>query len=345
MATRSVPSSALVADPSTEIALPSSSTKARQRRIDVRRKTNRNVSSIMKHLDKDQSDFDNSSVYEGIDSEDDSWSTASSTNKNKPNKSAEKKRKASNISPTTTLPDDPISETTDLIHLSQIRGIKKQARYEPVIPMSNKAELAKWRKEARRIRNRESAAASRNKTRLHIDELENKLLLLQNHYDTAVQRIKELETQLLATSESNHISKTNQISPILPPKPSKTIHDEFYITPTLSDHDSKLYNWSTNHQDAAERLANSLIDITSTSPPTTIANQDLYHNSSPSTSFMAPLSNNDHNIIPKPPLSFTNNNRSSTIPISGCTTTEKNMIQNQKNIMNSRPTAVCVVSI
>jgi len=44
-------------------------------------------------------------------------------------------------------------------------------RYDPEVPMT-KEEAAAWRREARRVRNRQSAAASRQKTRDRIDELE-----------------------------------------------------------------------------------------------------------------------------------------------------------------------------
>jgi hypothetical protein len=74
-----------------------------------------------------------------------------------------------------------------------IRGIKKQARYEPGVPMT-KDQLAAWRKEARRVRNRESAAASRRKTRDRINELEALVSNLQSKYVAALHRIIELET-------------------------------------------------------------------------------------------------------------------------------------------------------
>merc|ERR1712032_811659 len=43
-----------------------------------------------------------------------------------------------------------------------LTGIKKLSRYDPGVSMT-KEELKAWRKEARRVRNRESAAASRKK--------------------------------------------------------------------------------------------------------------------------------------------------------------------------------------
>ncbi|GAX27509.1 hypothetical protein FisN_23Hh023 [Fistulifera solaris] len=75
---------------------------------------------------------------------------------------------------------------------TSIRGYKKHARYVPEVPMT-KAELSAWRKEARRVRNRESAAASRQKTRSRIEELEGEVDKLQEKYLQALQRIADLE--------------------------------------------------------------------------------------------------------------------------------------------------------
>ena len=95
-----------------------------------------------------------------------------------------------------------------------LRGIKKQARYEPGVPMT-KEELAKWRKEARRVRNRESAAASRQKTKERIEELESQVSTLQTKYDAALRRIAELEGHGAAMS-------TPIISPPKAPLPSRS---------------------------------------------------------------------------------------------------------------------------
>ena len=73
-----------------------------------------------------------------------------------------------------------------------VRGIKRQTRYEPGVPMT-KEELQKWRKQARRVRNRESAAASRQKTRERISELEIEVSDLQAELAKAHARITELE--------------------------------------------------------------------------------------------------------------------------------------------------------
>lgn len=72
-----------------------------------------------------------------------------------------------------------------------LRGIKKQARYVPGVPMS-RDELTQWRKEARRVRNRESAAASRAKTRERIEYLEGQVEDLQNKYSAALQCLAEM---------------------------------------------------------------------------------------------------------------------------------------------------------
>merc|ERR1711933_570943 len=73
-----------------------------------------------------------------------------------------------------------------------ITGIKMQSRYDPGVSMT-KEELRAWRKEARRVRNRESAAASRKKNREAIDQLETKVKEVQTKYDAALSYIIALE--------------------------------------------------------------------------------------------------------------------------------------------------------
>lgn len=99
-----------------------------------------------------------------------------------------------------------------------LRGIKRQARYEPGVPMT-KTELAAWRKEARRVRNRESAAASRAKTKERIDDLEGQVSALQAKYDAALRRIAELEGQGKGTSvRAPFVSVPQRVSPHCSPK-------------------------------------------------------------------------------------------------------------------------------
>jgi hypothetical protein len=85
--------------------------------------------------------------------------------------------------------------------LAKIPGVKKQARYVPAINMS-RDELTMWRKEARRVRNRESAAASRQKTQKRITELEGEVGCITSKYQAALNRIVELEAAAVAGNSS-----------------------------------------------------------------------------------------------------------------------------------------------
>lgn len=72
------------------------------------------------------------------------------------------------------------------------KGKKTQVRYDPDVPMS-KEQLAAWRREARRVRNRESAAASRQRIRNRISELEEEVGEWKSKYAEAMERLKRLE--------------------------------------------------------------------------------------------------------------------------------------------------------
>jgi hypothetical protein len=85
---------------------------------------------------------------------------------------------------------------------SALKGVKRQSRYEPELPdevLANwsKEELSEWRKSARKVRNRESAAASRRKTRERITELEAEVEGLKKKYQAALDRISVLTSQQL----------------------------------------------------------------------------------------------------------------------------------------------------
>ena len=67
-----------------------------------------------------------------------------------------------------------------------------QIRYDPEIPMS-KEQLAAWRREARRVRNRESAAASRQRIRDRITELEIERDEWKTRFVQATDRLAHLE--------------------------------------------------------------------------------------------------------------------------------------------------------
>jgi hypothetical protein len=147
--------------------------------------------------------------------------------------------------------------------LSSIRGVKKQTRYEPEIPMS-KDELSLWRKEARRVRNRESAAASRHKIRGRIEELEQQLAALDSKYQAALKRIEELESMDRNTSSSSATTTSaivpNSVSPLLSASPPcVTLSDSDFLAMTELTSHNTTKQWSPTHQQAAQELARSII--------------------------------------------------------------------------------------
>lgn len=79
---------------------------------------------------------------------------------------------------------------------------KTQIRYDPEVPM-NKDQLAAWRREARRVRNRESAAASRQRIRNRISELEDEVGDWKAKYSNAIQRLEALEKCISANNNIN----------------------------------------------------------------------------------------------------------------------------------------------
>jgi hypothetical protein len=78
---------------------------------------------------------------------------------------------------------------------------KTQIRYDPDVPM-NKEQLAAWRREARRVRNRESAAASRQRIRNRIQELEEEVGQWKQKYSHAIQRLEALEATIAASNST-----------------------------------------------------------------------------------------------------------------------------------------------
>jgi hypothetical protein len=169
------------------------------------------------------------------------------------------------------------------IPLSAIKGIKKQARYEPVVPMS-KEELSEWRKEARRVRNRESAAASRRKTRERIDELEGHVHVLETKYAKALERIAELEktsqpTTPVAGPSIENATTTPPAAILIENQAPSTVRT---VSPNISSTTPSpkkvvvLPNWSLGSQDAAHSLASSL-DFTNAALPLTENHQQQHH--------------------------------------------------------------------
>jgi hypothetical protein len=69
---------------------------------------------------------------------------------------------------------------------------KTQITYNPDITMT-KEQLTAWRREMRRVRNRESAAASRRKVRNRIDELEDEVEIWKIRYQEVMARLGQTE--------------------------------------------------------------------------------------------------------------------------------------------------------
>uniref|UniRef100_A0A7S1CY60 BZIP domain-containing protein n=1 Tax=Cyclophora tenuis TaxID=216820 RepID=A0A7S1CY60_CYCTE len=116
--------------------------------------------------------------------------------------------------------DDLPDDVTSMRKKPHITGIKRSTRYDPGVPMT-KPELTAWRKEARRVRNRESAAASRRRTRDRINELEIQVDDLQSKYSAALRKIAELEAAALKhklASVNTHLeSAVSVVSPTSSP--------------------------------------------------------------------------------------------------------------------------------
>jgi hypothetical protein len=125
---------------------------------------------------------------------------------------------------------EDVESTSGELAKPSIRGIKQQARYIPGVPMA-KQELAAWRKEARRVRNRESAAESRRKTRDRIDELEAEVEGIQSKYAAAVKRIVELE----AATSNSHLHHHDSFTPDrMRQDLMETSNSHFVISPSSS---------------------------------------------------------------------------------------------------------------
>lgn len=124
--------------------------------------------------------------------------------------------------------------------LAKIPGVKKQARYVPAVAMS-KEELTLWRKEARRVRNRESAAASRQKTQKRIAELEEEVGTITMKYEAALRRIVELEAAAVAGNASSAWKPSKNVPQHERPEVSSPVlgaTGTHTVSPPLSPRDS-----------------------------------------------------------------------------------------------------------
>lgn len=113
---------------------------------------------------------------------------ASSSEKPKKNQDSEEDLMGAEVS----LATPPKGEEGEEKAKPSITGIKKQHRYDPGVQMT-RDELKAWRKEARRVRNRESAAASRKRNRDRITELEQEVRAITSKYGAALRHILRME--------------------------------------------------------------------------------------------------------------------------------------------------------
>lgn len=141
--------------------------------------------------------------------------------------------------------DDDTVTVQDIVDDTDRPKTKYQNHYEPDIPMT-KEQAAEWRKEARRKRNRESAAASRNKVRNRIAELEQEVQDWKDKYCTLLKRIESLEQKALSPAfHSDSILPTHLppnrhlcVSPCLTPTLSPSSHTEDHQLRLVDLHDS-----------------------------------------------------------------------------------------------------------
>eukprot|EP00590_Aulacoseira_subarctica_P012494 CAMPEP_0172423858 /NCGR_PEP_ID=MMETSP1064-20121228/17781_1 /TAXON_ID=202472 /ORGANISM="Aulacoseira subarctica , Strain CCAP 1002/5" /LENGTH=239 /DNA_ID=CAMNT_0013165409 /DNA_START=79 /DNA_END=798 /DNA_ORIENTATION=- len=137
----------------------------------------------------------------------------------------------------------------------------KQMRYDPEVPMT-KDEASAWRREQRRLRNRESAAASRQKTRERITELEGELDEWKLKYSELERNYQLLLTQQpgLVQNRPNDPGPVTVVSPPVSPQvtpmaipgnsPSSTSLSEYH-----SENQESVYIKDRNQQHLIETIS------------------------------------------------------------------------------------------
>jgi len=151
--------------------------------------------------------------------------------------------------------DDDVQQTPPKKQKPHITGIKKQSRYDPGVTL-NKDELKAWRKEARRVRNRESAAASRKKNRESIESLQTKVDNVTAKYTAALQYILDLE--------GNYESQQEQTATT--PSPSTTLRQDLEeIKKTMPSSSPGTFSVSRPCSPVREVM---LMSVQTVSPPT-----------------------------------------------------------------------------
>jgi hypothetical protein len=112
--------------------------------------------------------------------------------------SAASSAKAATAAPSSSSPADPAAATAAKSPPpppesdGNGKSRKTQITYNPDITMT-KEQLTAWRREMRRVRNRESAAASRRKVRDRIDELEDEVEIWKGRYQEVMARLGQTD--------------------------------------------------------------------------------------------------------------------------------------------------------
>lgn len=156
--------------------------------------------------------------------------------KKKPVHSNSKKRKVSTDAPDDLLQQQPSSnkKKSPLFNLPQNRYAP------PDFSTMTPDEISEWRKEQRRLRNRESAAASRNKNRAKLDELEGEANYWKSKYYEmeCKMRIMEHQIEVLTKLCQQQSKNQDQASLLLPPQtvvshPNSPNNDSNTIRPSI----------------------------------------------------------------------------------------------------------------
>lgn len=172
-------------------------------------------------------------------------------------------------------PEDVPSETAPR-QKPLVRGVKIHARYDPGVPMT-KDELVAWRKEARRVRNRESAAASRKRTRDRIDELEGQVSEIKSKYSAALERILQLEA--VASVHNLVVPATSTSFPqdasLVSPCPSTTSSPQLDATPSISPQDTFTLSQEEKQNQEATQKYQHIYEMISRNAFAQITNENL----------------------------------------------------------------------
>merc|ERR1712151_433947 len=111
-----------------------------------------------------------------------------------------------------------------VIHPNKKHKINHKRSY---IPENNKhmsrEELKQWRIHQRKLRNRQSAAASRQKVRNRVETLERELQALQHKYNAALDRLKTYEPSFSENDLYNDGLVPNNAISVSPPSPLPSV--------------------------------------------------------------------------------------------------------------------------